>query len=104
MLVCLLLGKKYTTEFLTQCHFLESFNNENIRSPKLSERRLMLDVMTVSSIRLPEKKLSIEKNDTQIALDILNELKNVPERFSSFLTITTGRDSMWFLTLEIIFC
>ena len=78
MLVCLLLGKKYTTEFLTQCHFLESFNNENIRSPKLSERRLMLDVMTVSSIRLPEKKLSIEKNDTQIALDILNELKKCP--------------------------
>lgn len=60
MLTCILLEKKYATAFLTQCHFLDAFNDSEV-APKLSERRLMLEVMTALRIRLAEKKLSNEK-------------------------------------------
>lgn len=77
MLTCILLEKKYATDFLTQCHFLDAFNDSEV-APKLSERRLMLEVMTALRIRLAEKKLSNEKSEVQISLDILNELKKCP--------------------------
>ena len=77
MMTCLLLEKKYATELLTQCHFLDAFSGD-AESPKLPERRLILEVMTALRIRLPERKLSIEKDEVQIALDILNELKKCP--------------------------
>lgn len=77
MMTCLLLEKKYATELLTQSHFLDAFSGD-AESPKLPERRLILEVMTALRIRLPERKLSIEKDEVQIALDILNELKKCP--------------------------
>ena len=80
----LLLEKKYATELLSQCHFLDAFNND-VKPPKLSERRLILEVITAMRIRLPEKKLSVEKNDIQIALDILNELKKCPSEIFDLL-------------------
>ena len=80
----ILLEKKYATELLSQCHFLEAFDN-NADAPKLSERRLILEVITGMRIRLPEKKLSVEKQDIQIALDILNELKKCPSEIFDLL-------------------
>ncbi len=77
LITTLLLEKKYATELLSQCHFLDAFDND-AQPPKLSERRLILEVITAMRIRLPEKKLSVEKQDIQIALDILNELKKCP--------------------------
>jgi len=77
MLTCIMLDKKYATELLSQCHFLDAFNDSET-APRLSERRLILEVMTALRIRLAEKKLSNEKNDVQIALDMLNELKKCP--------------------------
>ncbi len=77
LLTSLLLEKKYGTELLSQCHFLDAFTNES-KAPRLSERRLILEVITAMRIRLPEKKLHMEKQDIQVALDILNELKKCP--------------------------
>lgn len=84
LLSCILIEKNYATELLTQCHFLSAFD-DNATAPKLSERRLMLEVMTAMRIRLPEKKLSVEKQDIQIALDILNELKKCPSEIFDLL-------------------
>ncbi len=83
-LTCILIEKKYATELLSQCHFLDAFNDD-APAPKLSEWRLMLEVMTAMRVRLPEKKLNAEKQDIQVALDILNELKKCPEEVYELL-------------------
>lgn len=77
-LTCLFLEKKYITEFLTQIRFLDRFSDSTIQ-PKLSERRIILEVLSVLRLRLPEKKITTEKDEFQIALDILNELKKCPQ-------------------------
>lgn len=84
LLASLLLEKKYSTELLSQCHFLDAFSNDS-KAPKLSERRLILEVMIAMRIRLPEKKLHMEKQDIQVALDILNELKKCPSEIFDLL-------------------
>ena len=84
LLTTILLNKKYAMEFLTQCHFLDAFKDSDI-GLKLSERRLMFEVMTVLRIRLAERKLSNEKSDVLIALDMLNELKKCPSELFELL-------------------
>lgn len=84
LLTTLFLKKKYATELLTQCGFLDAFDSTS-QAPRLSQRRLMLEVMTALRIRLPEKRLSIEKEETQITLDILNELKKCPAEIYELL-------------------
>lgn len=78
-LICLLLDKKYITEFLDQAGFLSAFNND-APAPRLSERRLILEVLSDLRIRLPKRKIDATCNDIQVALDMLNELKKMPER------------------------
>lgn len=77
-LTCLFLEKKYITEFLSQIHFLESFSDSAVQ-PKLSERRIILEVLSALRLRMPEQKITTEQDDFLIALDILNEMKKCPQ-------------------------
>lgn len=83
-LVCLLLEKKYITEFLTQSHFLDAFKND-AQAPKLSDRRLILEVLSDLRIRMPQKKIDSTRDDVQVALDMLNELKKCPNELFELL-------------------
>lgn len=83
-LTCLFLDKKYITEFLSQCRFLDAFSAK-AESPRLSEQRIMLEVLSALRIRLPQKKLSINEGELQISLDILNELKKCPQELYDML-------------------
>lgn len=84
-LICLLLDKKYITEFLTQSGFLNAFDN-NSDAPKLSDRRLILEVLSDLRIRMPKKKIDSTRNDIQVALDMLNELKKCPNELFDLLS------------------
>lgn len=84
-LICLLLDKKYITEFLTQSGFLNAFDN-NSNAPKLSKRRLILEVLSDLRIRMPKKTIDSTRNDIQVALDMLNELKKCPNELFDLLS------------------
>lgn len=83
-LICLLLDKKYITEFLDQSGFLSAFNND-APAPRLSERRLIFEVLSDLRIRLPQRKIDATCNDIQVALDMLNELKKCPKELFELL-------------------
>lgn len=83
-LICLLLDKKYITEFLDQSGFLSAFDND-AQTPRLSERRLILEVLSDLRIRLPKRKIDATCNDIQVALDMLNELKKCPKELFELL-------------------
>lgn len=76
-LICLFLEKKYITEFLSQIHYLDDFS-EKADAPTLSQRRLALEVISALRIRLPERRIHSDKDEMQVALDILGELKKCP--------------------------
>ena len=84
-LICLFLEKKYITEFLSQIHFLEGFS-EKSEAPRLSQRRLALETLSALRVRLPESRLNTERDETQVALDILNELKKCPAEVFELLS------------------
>ena len=84
-LICLFLEKKYTMEFLSQIHFLDGFS-ETAESPKLPQRRLLLETMSELRVRLPESRLHSEHDETQVALDILGELKKCPSEVFELLS------------------
>lgn len=83
-LVCLFLEKKYITEFLSQSRFLDAFKND-ANVPKLSDRRLILEVLSDLRIRMPQKKIDSTRDDVQVALDMLNELKKCPNELFELL-------------------
>lgn len=76
-LICLLLEKKYITEFLTQSKFLNAFKGV-AQAPRLSDRRLILEVLSDLRIRMPQNRIDSTRDDVQVALDMLNELKKCP--------------------------
>lgn len=84
-MVCLFLEKKYITEFLSQIHFLSDFSDD-AKTPLLSQRRLVLETMSALRIRLPENKLHADRNETQVALDIIGELKKCPSEIFELLS------------------
>lgn len=83
-LVCLLLEKKYITEFLTQSRFLNAFKDD-AKAPRLSDRRLILEVFSDLRIRMAQKKIDSTRDDVQVALDMLNELKKCPNELFELL-------------------
>ena len=76
-IISLLLEKKYTHELLTQSGFLKGFNS-TAKTPKLSDSRILFELFSIQRIRLPKRGLTIQKNQIEFALDILNELKKCP--------------------------
>ena len=83
-LVCLLLENKYISEFLTQSRFLKVFKDD-AKAPRLSDRRLIIEVLSDLRIRMPQKKIDSTRNDVQVALDMLNELKKCPNELFDLL-------------------
>lgn len=84
-MLCLFLEKKYITEFLSQIHFLSDFSDD-AKTPLLSQRRLVLETMSALRIRLPENKLHADRDETQVALDIIGELKKCPSEIFELLS------------------
>lgn len=84
-MICLFLEKKYITEFLSQIQFLSDFNGD-AQAPLLSQRRLVLETMSALRIRLPESRLQSDKDEIQVALDILGELKKCPAEIYELLS------------------
>lgn len=83
-IISLLLEKKYTHELLTQSGFLKGFNSTAI-APKLSDSRILFELFSIQRIRLPKRGLTIQKNQIELALDILNELKKCPSELYELL-------------------
>lgn len=92
-LTCLFLQKKYANEFLTQSHFLDAFEQSAV-APKLPERRLISEVMTALSMRMPESKLSMKSDSVQVALDTLNEIRKCPKELFDLLSDKDRREFM----------
>lgn len=84
-LICLFLEKKYISEFLSQTQFLSEFS-DSAKAPLLSQRRLVLDTLSALRVRLPESRLQSNRNETQVALDILGELKKCPAELYKLLS------------------
>jgi len=84
-LICLFLEKKYITEFLSQTKFLSDFS-DNAQAPLLSKRRLALDTISALRVRLPESRIQSDRDETQVALDILGELKKCPAEIYELLS------------------
>ena len=84
-MICLFLEKKYITEFLSQIQFLSDFSDDAV-APRLSQRRLVLEAMSALRIRLPESRLRSDKDETQVALDIIGELKKCPSEVYELLS------------------
>lgn len=84
-LTCLFLQKKYANEFLFQSHFLDAFE-ESAEPPKLPKRRLISEVLTAMSVKMPESKLSMKNDAVQVALDALNEIRKCPKELFDLLS------------------
>jgi len=52
---------------------------------KMSQQRIIREILSAYSIRLPERKLDIEAGATQIMLDMLNELARCPSELYDVL-------------------
>ena len=84
-LICLFLEKKYITEFLSQIQFLSGFS-DTAAAPRMPQRRLVLETMSALRIRLPESRLQSDRDEVQVALDILGELKKCPAEIYELLS------------------
>lgn len=83
--ICLFLEKKYISEFLSQTHFLSDLNG-NATAPLLSQQRLALDTISALRVRLPESRLRSDRDEMQVALDILGELRKCPAEIFELLS------------------
>lgn len=85
MLVCLLLEKKYASEFADQVDF---FGKELRRSyqPTQVEIAIMREVISMNHIRLPKKQLQSTSHASALGLDMLNELKKCPRELFDTLS------------------
>lgn len=83
--VCLFLEKKYITEFLSQTHFLSKLSY-NVEAPRLSQARLAMDTISALRIRLPESRLRTDRDEMQVALDILGEMRKCPAEIYNLLS------------------
>lgn len=84
LLVALFTEKRYIPDFIRDCGLcngLEAQANEG----KLSQQRIIREIISAYSIRLPERKLYIDISDTQVKLDILNELAKCPSELYDVL-------------------
>lgn len=84
-LICLFLEKKYITEFLSQIHFLSGFS-ATATAPQLPQSRIVLEVLSALRIRLPENRIRSDKDELQVALDILSELRKCPAEIYELLS------------------
>lgn len=77
LLISLFVEKRYIPVFLHDCGLEDNFD-ATAREGKISQQRVMREIISAYSIRIPERKLDISMNATQAKLDMLNELARCP--------------------------
>lgn len=84
LLISLFTEKRYIPDFLRDCGLEENFSTAGTDG-KMSQNRVMREIISAYCIRLPERKLDIESSATQIMLDMLNELSRCPSELYDVL-------------------
>ena len=79
-LICLFLEKKYINEFLSKLNIYGMYRAGS------EEARIIRRSMAINSINLPKERITSEKGDMSIALDMLNELKRCPKELFDTLS------------------
>ena len=74
-LLSLFLDKKDINELLVQSKFLNSFDGSGL----MSQRHILLEVFSSCRFNPPRLKMNIERDEVQVALDILNEIQKCPD-------------------------
>ena len=77
LLISLFTEKRHIPDFLRDCGLDKVFESSG-QNDKMSQYRIIREILSAYSIRLPERKLNIEAEETQIKLDMLNELSRCP--------------------------
>ena len=85
MLTCLLLEKKYASEFADQTDFFGK-NLEPKRRPTENEILIMREAISVYRIRLPKDRMQSDRGESALGLDMLNELKKCPRELFDTLS------------------
>lgn len=85
MLTCLLLEKKYASEFADQTDFFGK-NLEPKRKPTENEILIMREAISVYRIRLPKERMQSDRGESALGLDMLNELKKCPRELFDTLS------------------
>lgn len=84
LIIALFTEKRYIPELLRDSgldkNFIASCHNR-----KMSQQRIIREIISAYSIRLPERKLDIKVETTQIMLDMLNELARCPSELYDVL-------------------
>lgn len=81
MTVALFTDKRYMFSFLKETGLFDRFSS----SGQLSQCRIIKEIISVYSIRLPARKLDISVDATQVKLDMLNELMKCPDEIYDVL-------------------
>lgn len=84
LLIALFTEKRYIPDFLRDCGLDANFES-SAQDGKMSRQRIVREIISAYSIRLPERKLDIETGATQIMLDMLNELARCPSELYDVL-------------------
>lgn len=84
LFVALFTEKRYIPDLLRDSGLDDNFmaTGEN---GKMSQQRIIREIISAYSIRLPERKLDIETGETQVMLDMLNELARCPSELFDVL-------------------
>lgn len=77
MLICLMLNKKYASEFADKTDFFGTQQSKNPQRLK-KEIAIMREIISVYRIRLPKERLESSQDASALGLDMLNELKKCP--------------------------
>ena len=83
MLVCMMLTKKYASEFADQMDFFQKK-----KSPGEKEIKIMREIISVYRIRLPKERIESTQQANALGLDMLNELKKCPRELFDTLSPT----------------
>lgn len=75
--IALFIEKGYTHFLLRDSGVLDGFKEKG-DDGKLSEQRILKEIFSAYSIRLPERRLDSGLDATQVQLDMLNELRRCP--------------------------
>ena len=85
MLISLFTERRLIFRFLEQSGWLLYFKGSSFGN-LIPQRRLVCEIFSAYSVRLPMKKLRMEDEEIQTSLDILNELKKCPNELYSLFS------------------
>ncbi len=97
MLICLMLNKKYASEFADKTDFFGSQQSKNPQRLK-KEIAIMREIISVNRIRLPKERLESIQDASALGLDMLNELKKCPHEL--FNTLDAAHQERFRIKIE----